>query len=97
MLQAIRALKPLEDTFAILGRGPGLGERTIVLVENGRYIGWGVLEEDCEVHSFEDLRDRAGNKEVHQDCNWIIQQYLRSHGDRQLLKFDRAESASFDV
>lgn len=94
--QAIRALQPLEDTFVIPGRGKHFGEKTIVLVENGNYIGWGTIDSSFESSDFESLKDAISYKTTHKDCNWIIQQHLRAYGDRGVLRFKSAETVTFE-
>jgi DNA polymerase-3 subunit epsilon len=92
VLSAIRALQPLHDTFVISGRGKHFGEKTIVLVENGNFIGWGYVDPSDEANDFEGLKEKISYKTVHKDCNWIIQQHLRTNGDRGVKMFNRTET-----
>ena len=94
--QAIRALQPLEDTFVITGRGTQFGEKTVVLVENGNFIGWGVIDSSFEANDFESLKEVISYRTTHKDCNWIIQQHLRAYGDRGVIRFKSTETATFE-
>lgn len=54
--QAIQSFKGSADTVAILGKGRNTGERGMVLVENGNYLGFGFIERETVVENFETAR-----------------------------------------
>lgn len=54
--KAINSFKVAGESVAILGKGRTTTERSMVLVENGNYLGFGFIEKDIAVDSLEAAR-----------------------------------------
>jgi DNA polymerase-3 subunit epsilon len=53
---AIQSFKGTEESVAIMGKGRTTGERAMVLVEKGNYLGFGFIEKDTVVENLESAR-----------------------------------------
>jgi DNA polymerase-3 subunit epsilon len=56
IVKAINSFKAAGESVAILGKGRTTTERSMVLVENGNYMGFGFIEKDIAVDSVETAR-----------------------------------------
>ncbi len=81
---AIASLDDTKQTYCLLGEGRTIGERSVVLVEEGAYKGFGFFDNDFKGDSLDELRDIVqvypDNPEVHR----IINQFKEK---RQVLTF----------
>jgi DNA polymerase III subunit epsilon len=67
------------QTFIIYSRGRERGEKTIVCVENGRYLGFGYIDEYAQIRSFEDAKTYIKHYVDNRDIQKIIGQWIRKH------------------
>ena len=47
--QAIRAFRDEGETVAIIGKGRNIGEQSLVLVEQGAYVGFGFFDREASI------------------------------------------------
>lgn len=67
-----------KKTFAIIGNGREIDEKSLVLVENGVYLGHGFTDYNFSSNTFDELKDRITTFPDSQD----IQKILNSHLSR---------------
>jgi len=71
-----------KQTYAIIGHGREEEEKSLVLVENGVYIGHGFTDHNFSATSFEALKDRVTTYQDNQDIQKILKTHLsHSNGD----------------
>jgi DNA polymerase-3 subunit epsilon len=73
------------STYAITGQGRTAGEKTVVLVENGTYLGHGFYVGDDQISSIEGLRDRIDPYPDNQDVQRILTMYLKNPKDCKVV------------
>ena len=84
---ALKAVDEEKRTFAIIGHGRTDDERTLVLVENGVYLGHGFTSFDIPADSFEELRERISSYPDNQDIQKILTMYLNNPNGDQIVYF----------
>ena len=84
---AMKSIEEEKKTFAIIGHGRTEEERTLVLVENGAYLGHGFTSYDLPANSFEELRGRVSSFPDNQDIQKILSQYLKNPNGDQVVYF----------
>ncbi len=89
---AEEVLKTVFDRdFVLLDRGRHAGEHSIVLVEDGRYVGFAFVEADELPHDIEALRELVRPRRSNPETNRIIQRYLADPpASVRVIHLDRA-------
>ncbi len=87
VLEAVASFTFEHDSFVVIGRGRQSGEHTIVVVENGRYRGFGYADADCvTATTLADFKALITPYVDNKDTNQIIRGYLRTkHPDRVII------------
>ncbi len=89
--QAIDDLCMVHETFMITDGRQVDGHRPFVLIEQGRYIGFGFVPEDQGIATAEDCRDFLENCPAEdKDAHMIIQSYMRNKKP-QIVRFREQE------
>ena len=65
------------NTFLVFDKGRKEGERSFILVENRKYVGYGYLDEYASISDIEDLKSYLDNKKYYPDANDILRQWLK--------------------
>ena len=84
---ALKAIDEEKKTFAIIGHGRTDDERTLVLVENGVYLGHGFTSFDVPANSLSELKDRITSYPDNQDIQKILAMYLKNTNGDQVVYF----------
>ena len=82
------ALKKAEDTsrtFMIVDQGRDEDEKSIVMVENGIYIGYGYIPEEISITCIEDARDFIKVGKDSKDARQIINMYVQKGQVKMIL------------
>jgi DNA polymerase-3 subunit epsilon len=66
-------------SFIIVGSGRQKGEKSIVCIERGRYLGFGFLDESIAVRDFEEAKSYIKRYADNQDIQKILVQWLKEH------------------
>jgi DNA polymerase-3 subunit epsilon len=66
--------------FVLLDKGRNAEERSVVLVENGKYSGYGFFDAADPVHSPADLKDMVKRSSGHPDSNDLIKSWMKQKG-----------------
>lgn len=86
--QAIESFTYEHDSFVIIGKGREAGERTIVCVDNGRYLGFGFVDETFSASNREDFRGAIKPFNDNKDIQQIIRGFLRTKHRDKVIVFD---------
>ncbi len=83
---AIQGMKSELETFAIIGQGREAEERSVVLVENGQYLGFGYHTGKRVPKKLSSLKELITSRYDSQDSRNIIEAHLRkAHSDRIII------------
>jgi DNA polymerase-3 subunit epsilon len=74
---AYTSFRETEKSFVIVGKGRVPGESTLVVVEQGRYLGFGYIQEEVPISTFRDFRDKVKYCYDNQDVQGIIYSHLK--------------------
>lgn len=77
-----------ESTFAIIGKGREAHERSVVLVENGRYCGFTYIHKDKEINDLEELKNTLSCYTDTIDTLKLIDSYLATDPADEILVFE---------
>jgi DNA polymerase III subunit epsilon len=86
--QAIESLSYDHDTFVVIGDGREPGEKSVVGVQNGRYLGFGFFDESFSAKGFQDFKDVLKPYLDNKDVQQIIRGYLRIRHKDQVIVFE---------
>lgn len=75
------------QNFFIIDTGRNEGEKSVVKVENGRYIGFGYIDTEFIGNDIENLSDVIKVYPDNKDVQQIIRTYLKQHSVEMLIKF----------
>ena len=79
---ALESIEEEKKTYAIIGKGRDTEEKTLVLVENGVYLGHGFTEYNFSANTFVELKDRITTYPDNQDIQKILNMHLsHAHHD----------------
>jgi DNA polymerase-3 subunit epsilon len=68
---------PKQD-FVLIDRGRTHEERSLILVEGGKYKGYGYYDQSHQMASEEDLKYVATNKTYYPDCDNLVRGWMRN-------------------
>ena len=82
--EAIESFTYQHGSFVVIGQGRRETEKTVVLVENGRYLGFGYVDTDTfSARKLADFKEVITRYNDNKDVQQIIRQYLRTkHKDK---------------
>ncbi|MFD2515466.1 exonuclease domain-containing protein [Pontibacter locisalis] len=84
--QAIDSFTYEHNSFVILGKGREPGEKSVVVVEHGIYLGFGFIDETFSASSLSDFREVITRYNDNKDIQQIIRGHMRSkHKDRVIV------------
>ena len=84
---AIEKAMEATPTLAIIGHGRATSENSIVLVENGRFMGFGFAPKENIVPDLEWIRNQVNPYKETVESRGIIRSYLRNARTEELLFF----------
>jgi len=76
----------------IIDRGRVVDERSVILIENGQYMGFGFYQLNFQINNPEVLRSIITPMENNRDAQHIIQGYLRKNKVLKTIKLPKGES-----
>ncbi|AIZ63915.1 DNA polymerase III subunit epsilon [Hymenobacter sp. DG25B] len=81
--KAIESFTYEHGSFVVMGQGRREGEKSLVVVENGRYLGFGYVDETFTARRLDDFKLAITRYNDNKDVQQIIRQYLRTkHRDK---------------
>ena len=84
---AIESFSFEHNNFVLIGKGREAGERSIVCVENGRYLGFGFVDDSFSARNMQDFKEAIKFYVDNKDIQQIIRGYLRTKHKDKLLVF----------
>jgi DNA polymerase III subunit epsilon len=75
-----------EGSFLILGDGRDHSEKSVVMVENGRYLGFGYVEKDTAITNRDQVRDHILTGQDNPDIQRILEMHLRHYSQAQIIR-----------
>lgn len=75
-----------QKNFIIMDRGRNNEERSLILVEDGLYKGYGYLDSSHQIASQEELKYVANAKPYYPDCNDLIRGWMKSNNKYKLIE-----------
>ena len=83
----MQTMQEMKKTYAIVGKGREQEERSLVLVENGVYLGHGFASTDFAASSFEELKERITTYQDNQDIQKILNMHLSHDHKDEVIYF----------
>ncbi|UOQ51570.1 exonuclease domain-containing protein [Hymenobacter cellulosivorans] len=81
--EAIESFTYEHGSFVIIGKGRREDEKTVVVVEHGRYLGFGYVDGEFSARKLNDFKEVITRYNDNKDVQQIIRQYLRTkHKDK---------------
>ncbi|TGE14378.1 exonuclease domain-containing protein [Hymenobacter elongatus] len=81
--EAVESFTYEHGSFVIIGQGRREDEKTVVVVEHGRYLGFGYVDSDFSARKLNDFKEIIVRYNDNKDVQQIIRQYLRTkHKDK---------------
>jgi DNA polymerase-3 subunit epsilon len=87
VMKALAAYYYQQKNILIIDRGRSEGERSVVQVENGKYIGFGFLDTGMSYLQLEDMKDCIKIYEDNRDIQQIIRTYLNKHEVEKIIRY----------
>ncbi|MCX6292339.1 MAG: exonuclease domain-containing protein [Bacteroidetes bacterium] len=87
VLKAIDSLDYKHRNFLIVGSGRTEEERSVVTVENGKYLGFGFFNPDYVQQEAEILKDVISSKQDNRDVHRIIRRHLIQNKQDKILTY----------
>lgn len=75
------------NNVVIMDKGRRNDEISIVIIENGRYLGWGYIYEDTTIETPDQFKDHIQLYDDNRDTRIIINQYLRQKKHKKLIPY----------
>lgn len=85
----IQQLSFKDTSFAIIDKGRYSQERSLVLVKNGKYLGFGYINPSMITDDFEQLEQYITRQDHHRDIQQIIKGYLKKHKVEKYIVFHK--------
>jgi DNA polymerase-3 subunit epsilon len=78
------------ESFVVLDEGRTNDERAVVIVENGRYLGYGYVSATESFENIEQLKSCITHSPDNRDVQTIIKGYLERHSVEKVIAYDVA-------
>jgi DNA polymerase-3 subunit epsilon len=90
--KALDSMEEPGDTFAIIGKGRDAEERSIILVEKGKYIGHGFFSGDITIDDFEEACTYIRKGTETPVIQSVLNSFLAYPADAEIILFDQVQS-----
>lgn len=84
---AIESFSFEHDNFVLIGKGRTPQEKSVVCVENSRYLGFGFIDDTFSATGFQDFKEAIKRYNDNKDVQQIIRGYMRSGMRDKLIVF----------
>jgi DNA polymerase-3 subunit epsilon len=85
--KARRAFEYDSPNFVIIDKGRTADEKSVIIIENGKYLGFGFIEKDAEIYTPEDFKQYITPYNDNKDIAKIIQSYLKKNKVEKMIRF----------
>lgn len=83
----VNSLQYQNKNVLIIDRGRSLDEKTVVKIQNGKYMGFGFVQEDIAINDASEIDDYLNSYSDNRDVFSIINNYLRNHHVERIIKY----------
>ena len=83
---AIDSISYEHESFVVIGPGRRPDEQSLVVIENGRYVGFGYVDETFTARRLQDFRAAVTPYADNKDVQQIIRQYVRTKRKGEQVK-----------
>ena len=84
--KALRSIGGGVDNYLIIGKGRAEDESTIVMVEDGRYEGFGYVNKEVQIEEFDQAHDYITPYKDNKDIQRILRSYLRKSSGKDIIE-----------
>ena len=84
---ALKKIQYPDENFLIIDKGRNLDERSVIKIENGKYIGFGYFSIEEASYNPSVLEDCISYKKDNRDILMIIQMYLKKNKVEKIIPF----------
>lgn len=88
VMEAIDQMKGNYESFAFKEKGRTVDEEGFVYIENGRYAGYGFIEKELAVNSFDDLEAFLIRQKNTLEAQSLVKSYLLKHLEKKKMYFN---------
>ncbi|PCH94485.1 MAG: DNA polymerase III subunit epsilon [Bacteroidetes bacterium] len=74
------------DNYLIIGKGRTSEESSVVMVEDGRYEGFGYVDKEMQLENFEQAHDHIKPYKDNRDIQRILRSYLRKTSGKNIIE-----------
>lgn len=87
-----------DDSFVVIDKGRNIEEKSVVLIENRKYVGYGFIDQSIQANSIEEIRDIVQGKTYYPDMNDLVRGWLKNKNPFKILSFNKTaeNNISFD-
>lgn len=85
--KAIQTFEYEHNNFLIIDKGRNPEEKSVIRIENGKYIGFGYIELELIDNNLETLKDCVQSYKDNRDVQQIIKRYLRKNKVEKIISF----------
>lgn len=78
--------------FILMDKGRTAEERSVILVENGSYVGYAYIDQFTQCHTAEELKDLVKRQTYYPDTNNLIKAYLQNHFMKKIVLQKKAKT-----
>jgi len=89
---AIEPYTFIHDSFVVIDRGRDAGEKSVVLVENRRYCGYGYLQASEAILDPNHLRSFINPRPDHRDAQQIIRTFMKQGKPERVIRIESPKS-----
>ncbi|MHB1920833.1 MAG: exonuclease domain-containing protein [Chitinophagaceae bacterium] len=86
-IQAMQSIGLGQSNYLIIDTGREAWERSVILVQNGKYRGFGYIDLDLITGDLDSLKDAVVKYQDTRDSQKIIKTYLESHRVEKLISY----------
>ena len=87
VMKALSAFYYQQKNILIIDKGREDDERSVVQLENGKYIGFGFLNTETSYLQLDDIQDSIKIYEDNRDVQQIIRTYLNRHEVEKIIRY----------
>ncbi|MBI1221393.1 MAG: DNA polymerase III subunit epsilon [Bacteroidetes bacterium] len=85
---AIADLQQNQESFALIGHGRDQGEQSVVLVEEGRFKGYGFVNKDFPIQNAAELENHIRPVPDFSESYWLIRSYMQRNVADKVIRFN---------
>lgn len=84
--KVLKEMHPIAKSYLIIGSGRNYTEKSVVVVENGHYLGFGYLDNNESYTSIEGIKNHLTLYKSNRDTKIIIHNYLRKNKKDKIIQ-----------